>query len=104
MLTVLLWLLSFALIYTSLRKTDHWVCNYTSVIDNVARFSFAIMVGLSFWLNSTYFFWLIGFELKIGIIADGVMHEYWWFPIASILLTILSYYASKPKNKGFKSE
>ena len=104
MLTILLWLLSFSLIYFSLRKTEHWVCSYTSIIDNVARFSFAIMVGLSFWLSSVYLFWLMGFQLNVGMIADGSMSEYWWLPLASVLLTMLNYFASKPKKKGFKSE
>jgi hypothetical protein len=65
-LTISLWLLSFACIALSFTKTKHWNVR-------VMRVLFTVMVGMSFWTTSVFIFWLIGFDLQVGTIKDGKM-------------------------------
>lgn len=90
MLTISLWLLSFACIALSITKTKHWNAR-------VMRVLFSVMVGLSFWTTSVFIFWLIGFDLQVGTIKDGKMNDHWWLPPAVVLWTVLTYYASRNK-------
>jgi hypothetical protein len=88
MLTIALWLFSFICIAISISKTKHWN-------DKIMRVVFSLLVGLSFWITSVYVFWLMGFDLQVGTIENGKMHEQWWLPSVVIFWTVLAYYVSK---------
>jgi len=90
MLTIFLWLFSFVLIAITMNKTRHWDAKFMRIV-------FSLLVGVSFWITSVYVFWLVGFELQVGTIQDGKMHEQWWLPSAVIFWTVLAYYVSRNK-------
>lgn len=90
MLTFVLWFFSFALIALSLRNTKHLVAKRMRIL-------FCLMVGLSFWVTSTYVFWLMGFELQVGTVQNGDMDKQWWLPSIVILWTVLTYHSAKNK-------
>jgi len=54
-----------------------------------------VSLGFSFWMTSIYLFWLLDFELHVGIIESGKIHSQWWLPSAVIFWTVLSYYSAK---------
>ena len=91
MLTISLWFCSFICIAISISKTKHWDAKFMRIV-------FSILVGLSFWITSVYIFWLMGFDLQVGTIQEGKMHEQWWLPSAVIFWTVLAYYVSKNRN------
>lgn len=98
-LTIFLWLSSFVGIAIAFWKTNSWKDESHTLLANLTRGMFCILVGLSIWSVSIYLVWMLGFDLKVGTIENGEMKSHSWLPPLTVVWTVLTYYAAKTGSK-----
>ena len=93
MLTIALWIGSFCVGGISFYTTK-------DILTPTGRLAFSLMMLLTAWIGSTFIFWLLGYELKIGTVDQGLMGENWWLPFVTALWAGLTYigFNKSPRN------